>query len=194
MILKSPIYLAFLLASGQTLAMAQAQVPAPRIWTVEGQAPAISAAADIIDLTGKSIGSAQFRQGPHGVLIDVQVSGITPGAHGAHFHATGQCDATTKFASAAHHMGLDAKPHGVLHPKDHHAGDLPNIIAHADGSAAAQFYTSDIRISGKASKGQMMLLDADGSSLIIHEKADDGFTQPSGGAGGRIACGTLKLF
>jgi superoxide dismutase, Cu-Zn family len=156
------------------------------------EAPAVSALADVIDLTGKSIGSVEFRQGPRGVLVDVTVSGLTPGPHGIHFHAAGQCDATAKFASAAHHMGHDRKPHGVLNPKDHHAGDLPNIIAHSDGSANAQFYTSDIRISGNTSKGQMLLLDADGSSLIIHEKADDGSTQPSGGAGGRIACGTIK--
>jgi superoxide dismutase, Cu-Zn family len=170
-----------------------AQVPAPRVWTTEGQAPAISAVADIIDLNGKSIGSAQFRQGPRGVVLDVNVSGLAPGPHGVHFHATGLCDARAKFASAAHHMGLDLKPHGFLHPKDHHAGDLPNIIAHADGSASAQFFTPDIRVSGKASKSQMLLLDTDGSSLIIHEKTDDGFTQPSGGAGGRVACGTIKL-
>jgi superoxide dismutase, Cu-Zn family len=184
----------FILLISCCVTAAIAQVSSPRVWTVEGQAPAIGAVADIIDLTGKSIGSAQFRQGPHGVLIDVQVSGITPGPHGVHFHATGQCEATNKFASAAHHLGLDAKSHGLLHPKDHHAGDLPNIVAYADGSASAQFYISDIRINGKASKGQMMLLDADGSSLIIHEKADDSFTQPSGGAAGRIACGTIKLF
>jgi superoxide dismutase, Cu-Zn family len=184
--------LSLLLLVVSSFTPAAAQAPAPRVWTVEGQIPAISAVADVIDLTGKSVGSVQFRQGPHSVVIDVQVSGLAPGVHGVHFHASGQCDATTKFTSAAHHLGLDTKPHGVLHPNEHHAGDLPNIVAHADGSAAAQFYTSDVRLSGKASKGQAMLLDIDGSSLIIHEKADDGFTQPSGGAGGRVACGTIK--
>lgn len=189
MMMRFILILPLLMASAASLG----QVPAPRVWTVEGQAPAVGAVADIVDLTGKSIGSAQFREGPHGVVVDVQVSGLAPGPHGVHFHAVGQCDAMAKFASAAHHMGIEAKPHGVLNPKDHHAGDLPNIIAHTDGNASAQFYTSDIRISGKASKGQMLLLDVDGSSLIIHEKADDGFTQPSGGAGGRVACGTIKL-
>jgi superoxide dismutase, Cu-Zn family len=178
MMLKMRLSIVLLLASTSTPAVAET--------------PAISAVADIIDLTGKPIGRAQFRQGPHGVLIDIEASDLVPGPHGVHFHATGQCDVGTKFATAAGHMGHDSKPHGLLNSKDHHAGDLPNIIAHDDGNASAQFYTSDVRISGKANKRQMMLLDADGSSLIIHEKADDGFSQPLGGAGSRVACGTIK--
>jgi superoxide dismutase, Cu-Zn family len=188
MMIRFTLILPLLMASA-----AFAQAPAPRVWTVEGQPPAIGAVADIIDLAGKSVGNARFRQGPHGVVIDLAVTGLAPGMHGVHLHATGQCDAGDKFASAAHHMGLNAKPHGFLHPKDHHAGDLPNLIVQADGTAAAQFYANDIRISGKVGKGEMLLLDADSSSLIIHDKADDHFTQPSGGAGGRIACGTIKL-
>ncbi len=176
-----------------SVSTSNAQVPAPRVWTVEGQSPAIGAVADIIDLAGKPVGRVRFVQGPHGVVIDLAVTGMTPGIHGVHLHATGQCDAAAKFGSAAHHMGLDAKPHGFLNPTDHHAGDLPNLIVQPDGSGSAQFYANDIRINGKVGKGQLLLLDTDGSSLIIHEKADDHFTQPSGGASGRVACGIIKL-
>jgi superoxide dismutase, Cu-Zn family len=190
MMIKMP--LALVLAMAASFTAIAGQSPAPRVWTVDGQPPAIGATADIVDLSGKSVGSAQLRQGARGVVIDLQVTGVAPGQHGVHFHAVGTCDAASKFASADHHMGLEAKPHGYLNTKDHHAGDLPNLTVHADGSGSAQFYSNDVRISGKTGKGQMMLLDADGSSLIIHEKADDGFTQPSGGAGGRISCGTIK--
>ncbi len=176
---------------GSAVAVAQV-VPPAKVWTVQGQAPVASAAADIVDAAGTRIGQALFRQGPRGVLMDLSVKGLPAGPHGIHFHAGGQCDAATKFASAMHHMGLEAKPHGYLNPKGHHAGDLPNIIVASDGSAQVQFYSEDVRISGKAGKGQMLLLDTDGSSLIIHEKADDGFTQPAGGAGGRMACGVIK--
>jgi Cu-Zn family superoxide dismutase len=31
-----------------------------------------------------------------------------------------------------------------------------------------------------------------GKSVIIHEKADDFTSQPSGNAGGRISCGVIK--
>jgi superoxide dismutase, Cu-Zn family len=193
MTLKTPMCLLLAMAMATSVAPSVAQGTAPRVWTVEGQAPAISAVADILNTSNTLIGRAQFRQGPKGVLIDLSASMLSPGAHGVHLHAVGQCDATQKFASAAHHIGLNVKPHGFLNPKDHHAGDLPNLIVDANGNGSAQFYTHDIRISGKLRKGQMLLLDADGSSLIIHDKADDGFAQPSGGAGGRVACGSIKL-
>ena len=36
------------------------------------------------------------------------------------------------------------------------------------------------------------LFDADGSTLIIHAKADDYKSDPAGDAGGRIACGVIQ--
>jgi superoxide dismutase, Cu-Zn family len=174
------------------VAVAADVMPAVKTWTVEGSAPAASASADILGLSGASIGRAIFTQGPHGVLIDLTVRGLAAGKHGLHFHAVGQCDAAAKFASAQHHMGLDAKPHGLLSPKGHHAGDLPNLVVGADGTGAGEFYSQDVQISGKTNKGKMLLLDSDGSSLILHEKADNGFDQPSGGAGGRVACGVIR--
>ena len=37
-----------------------------------------------------------------------------------------------------------------------------------------------------------MLLDADGAAVVIHAKADDYKTDPSGNSGDRIACGVVK--
>jgi Cu-Zn family superoxide dismutase len=163
-------------------------------YTVDGARPAAAASADIVNQSGQTIGSAIFYQGPAGVLIDIAVRGLTPGKHGVHFHWVGVCEGSDKFASAQHHMGLKDGPHGFLQPKGPHAGDLPNIIIAADGTGAAQFYTDMVRIfaAGKKNRRSADLMDADGSSLIIHEKEDDDFTQPSGGAGGRIACGVIK--
>ena len=51
------------------------------------------------------------------------------------------------------------------------------------------FYTPNITLQ----KGQeSSLFDADGSSFIIHEKADDYKTDPSGNSGSRIACGVIQ--
>ncbi len=42
-------------------------------------------------------------------------------------------------------------------------------------------------------KGQPnSLLDTDGSAIVIHAQADDYKTDPTGDAGGRIACGVIK--
>jgi Cu-Zn family superoxide dismutase len=35
------------------------------------------------------------------------------------------------------------------------------------------------------------LIDADGAALVIHERADDNVTDPSGNSGKRIACGVI---
>jgi superoxide dismutase, Cu-Zn family len=39
--------------------------------------------------------------------------------------------------------------------------------------------------------GPAALLDGDGASLVVHERADYYQTDPAGEAGGRIACGVI---
>jgi Cu-Zn family superoxide dismutase len=39
--------------------------------------------------------------------------------------------------------------------------------------------------------GPAALLDGDGASLVVHERADDYRTDPAGESGGRIACGVI---
>jgi Cu-Zn family superoxide dismutase len=41
------------------------------------------------------------------------------------------------------------------------------------------------------SDGEGTLFDEDGSALVIHANADDYASQPSGAAGGRIACAVI---
>lgn len=40
--------------------------------------------------------------------------------------------------------------------------------------------------------GRNSILAREGTSLVIHAKADDYHTQPAGGAGDRSACGEIK--
>ena len=139
---------------------------------------------------GSEIGTATFRQGATGVLITVEVSGLTPGAHGIHLHAVGAC--TPDFAAAGGHLNPGEGVHGLLNgdraADNHDNGDLPNLYAAADGSAQAEFFTTLVTIAG----GTMPeLLDEDGSTLVVHENPDDHTTQPIGGAGGRVACGVI---
>jgi Cu-Zn family superoxide dismutase len=147
-----------------------------------------TASATLIDNTGKKIGNAKLRQGPKGVLINVKVSGLTPGKHGLHLHSHGECDPTTGFKSAKGHVGKVTGAHGLMSPKGPEPGDLPNIFVGSDGAGEMETYTMLVSIG----KGDHNLLDTDGSTLIIHEKADDHITQPIGGAGPRVACGIIK--
>ena len=145
------------------------------------------AAAEMIGTGGAVIGKATFEQTPHGVLMYVEVAGLPPGPHGIHLHAAGSC--TPDFKAATGHINPDGVPHGLRNPEGPDHGDLPNLYAAADGSARAEFFTVLVSVAG----GDMpALLDADGSAVIIHENPDDHLTQPIGGAGGRIACGTIE--
>ncbi len=148
-----------------------------------------SASADLINKDGTSIGVAHLSQGPSGVLIYVKVSGLEPGKHGLHLHSHGECDPGTGFKSAKGHVGKVEGAHGLMNPKGPEPGDLPNIFVGADGIGEMEAFSTLVSVKG----GAHGLLDADGSTFIIHEAADDHISQPIGGAGGRVACGILKV-
>lgn len=143
--------------------------------------------AHILNNEGVEIGHADFIQATDGVLMHVSVEGLTPGMHGMHFHEKGDCSDHEAFKVAGAHIGHE-KPHGYLHPEGPHAGNLPNLIVHDDGSAKVELYTNLVTMTDGASA----LLDEDGSTLMIHENPDDHITQPIGGSGPRIACGVIE--
>ncbi|MDH3467668.1 MAG: superoxide dismutase family protein, partial [Gammaproteobacteria bacterium] len=78
--------------------------------------------------------------------------------------------------------------HGLMNPQGPEPGDLPNLFVGADGVGETELFTTLVSVS----EGDHPLLDADGSTFIIHEAADDHLTQPIGGAGGRVACGVIE--
>jgi len=145
--------------------------------------------ATLINASGQTIGRAVLTQGTTGLLIRVEAEGLSPGWHGIHIHATGECEAP--FTSAGGHINHagEARPHGLLNPGGPDDGDLPNIYADDQGRVRAEIFTTRARIAAEG-PGQW-LWDADGSALVIHENADDHRTQPIGGAGARVACGIM---
>ena len=149
-----------------------------------------SGQAVLVNAQGAQIGRVDLRQGATGLLIKVEASGLTPGWHGIHIHATGTCEAPFT-SSGAHINHAEPKaPHGLLNPNGPDDGDLPNIYAGADGMVNAELFTTHARISAEG-PGQW-LWDQDGSAIIIHANADDHSTQPIGGAGDRVACAALS--
>lgn len=145
--------------------------------------------ATLIDSAGQRVGRAALTQGPTGLLIRIEADGLTPGWHGVHIHATGECEAP--FTSAGGHInhGEPKDPHGLLNAQGPDDGDLPNIHADAEGRVRAEIFTTRARIA-RDGPGQW-LWDADGSALVIHANMDDHSTQPIGGAGARVACGIM---
>lgn len=166
-----------------------AQMDAGHAEHAAAPAAATTAKAAIAGPNGLS-GEATLTEAPKGVLLRVTVKGLTPGWHGLHFHAKGDCSAGDFTSAGGHvHAGADKAVHGLLNAEANDSGDLPNLYAAADGAATAELFSPLVSLSGAG--GRPALLDADGSAIVIHANADDHKTQPIGGAGARVACGVV---
>nr|WP_215750553.1 MULTISPECIES: superoxide dismutase family protein [unclassified Gluconobacter] len=139
---------------------------------------------------GKPAGTAQITEAPQGVLLHIEVSGLTPGWHGMHFHEKGDCSDPAFTKAGSHVHKTTPVTHGLLNAKENDSGDLPNIFAGADGKASAEVYSTFVSLTGK--DGRPALLDTDGSSLVVHAFSDDYKSQPIGGSGSRVICGVIR--
>ena len=136
---------------------------------------------------GSKIGTAVFSQTDSGVEIKLDVAQLPPGTHGIHVHSVGACEGPD-FKSAGAHLNPYGKKHGAENPEGPHAGDIPNIEVGGDG----QVHTTIIAKGVTLGPGANSLFHDGGTALVIHEKADDYKTDPSGNSGNRIACGVIQ--
>ncbi len=120
------------------------------------------------------------------VLVTGDLRGLDPGPHGLHVHEGGTCEAPG-FGSAGGHFTGGTRHHGSPTDARHHAGDFGNLTANADGRAEVAFTSR--RISLDADDPRSVV----GRTWIVHERADDLISQPSGDAGPRTACGVITL-
>jgi len=157
--------------------------------TGQGTSTSVQAASPVSAViqgsSGGSVGTVDLRQGPHGVLVRVQIraGSLTPGWHGLHLHQVGDCSDTGVYKLSGGHVGKVEGGHGLLNAAGPEGGDTPNIYAGANGSAAMEIITDRVTLAE--------LTDGDGSALIIHAGEDDHITQPIGGAGARVACAVI---
>jgi Cu-Zn family superoxide dismutase len=142
--------------------------------------------AELKGRDGKSIGMATFREVSGGVVIDVDVKGLTPGLHAVHVHAIGKCEGPA-FTSAGGHFNPAQKKHGLRSAEGPHAGDMPNMYIAKDGTGRFEVLADNITLK----TGDRSVFDADGSALVIHAGADDDMTDPTGNSGDRAACGVI---
>jgi Cu-Zn family superoxide dismutase len=150
-------------------------------------AAAQTARANLKDANGKDVGSATLTQTPGGVLIAVSLKGLRAGEHAFHVHAVSKCE--PPFTSAGAHFNPGNKKHGLMAAEGHHAGDMPNLHIPASGELAIEVLNSAISLEKDKPNS---VFDADGSALVIHANKDDYKTDPTGEAGGRIACGVVE--
>jgi len=129
-------------------------------------------------------GTVEFHEQADGVHVMADIKGLTPGMHGFHIHEKGDLS-DAKLASAGPHFNPGTHKHGGPDTEMRHAGDLGNLEADAQGNAKLDKTFKGITIKG-ATDGIA------GRSVIIHEKADDLKTDPSGASGDRIAGGVIE--
>ncbi len=135
---------------------------------------------------GSALGSASVSEGAGGLTITVSGTGMPAGTHGIHLHEKGLCEGP-KFESAGGHWNPGAKKHGRDNPAGAHLGDLANLEVPASGAANASFTVAGAMMTS----GANMVADADGTAIVVHAKADDYKTDPSGDSGDRIACAVI---
>ncbi len=124
-----------------------------------------------------------------GVAVKVQLQNTPPGPHGIHLHQNAVCTGPD-FKSAGGHFNPTNKQHGFENPTGHHAGDVNlNIEVGEDHKGSASFVLKDV--TWKPDQPNSIFANG-GTSLVVHEKADDMKTDPSGNSGNRIACAVIK--
>ena len=150
-------------------------------------AAAQNAHATLKNTDGKDVGAATLTQTGGGVLIAISVKGLPAGEHALYVHAVGKCE--PPFTSAGGHFNPDSKKHGLLAMEGHHAGDMPNLHIPASGDLAVEVLNTAVTLEkGKPNS----LFGPNGTALVIHANKDDYKTDPTGEAGGRIACGVVQ--
>lgn len=133
---------------------------------------------------------------------------LSPGMHGMHIHAVGKCEVNSvgptggapgDFLSAGGHLQAGGS---ATHPS--HSGDLSSLQVRGDGSA--------MLVTTSNAFDRADLLDGAGTTIIIHESADnfanippdryqqidggapgpDAVTLATGDSGKRVACGVIN--
>lgn len=130
-------------------------------------------------------GTATFIEKNGVVIFEAKISGLTPGIHAIHIHEKSDCSAADG-SSAGGHWNPTFKNHGKWGAGQYHKGDIGNFTADAKGNGYITLTTDEWNIgSGDPTK------DILGKGLIVHQGADDFTSQPSGNAGGRVACSAI---
>lgn len=171
-----------LAACGSAPEQRSAPAPAVPVVSTAQQAEANLAPASASIVSGRLVLVPE----PRGVHITGTIGGLQPLQTAAfHVHERGDCSAVDA-SSAGAHFNPGNQPHGRNGAGAHHAGDMDNLRADAQGRVSV-----DVRLPA-VSLGGGDATNIIGRALVVHANADDYRSQPAGNAGARIACGVIR--
>lgn len=128
-------------------------------------------------------GTVSFQQRGTELRVNATLAGLAPGAHGFHIHEKGDCSAADG-SSAGGHFNPHGKTHGHPGQGEHHAGDMPQLMADASGRASLTVDLASLSVG--AGLGNVV-----GRSVVVHAGPDDFKSQPAGNSGARVGCGVI---
>ena len=158
----------------------------PAVTTMAMETSPVNKAVCVLHATeGNNVqGVVTFTRTDSGIKVVADLEGLTEGKHGFHIHQYGDCS-NPDGTSAGGHFNPGNKNHGAPADTERHVGDLGNLEAGADGKAHLESVDSLITFSGDHS--------IIGRAIIVHAGEDDLTSQPTGDAGGRVACGVIGI-
>lgn len=151
-----------------------------------GTSTAKSASVNLASASGSLVsGKLSLVPMGDGVHLTGEIGGLGAGqTHAIHVHEKGDCSAADA-SSAGGHFNPAGSAHGRAGTPTHHAGDMDNIVANAQGVADIDIHLAGVSLGGGAAN------DIAGRAVVVHAAPDDYHSQPAGNAGARVACGVI---
>lgn len=130
-------------------------------------------------------GDVRFSALDHGVRVEGEIRGLKPGQeHGFHIHEKGDC-ADNANASGGH-FNPSGGTHGMFGSPGSHAGELPSLVADAQGVSRFRVDLHTVSLTEGATNSVL------GRALVVHRDRDDYTSQPAGNSGPRVACAVIQ--